>query len=98
MLGVLARNGLTVWGTAVTGGRRDLARSDITDISGDPVIDGGSVYASNQSGRTVRLDTDTGERAWTIQEGSYGPAWPVGNSLFLVSDVGAVVRADCCDG
>ena len=78
VLGVLARNGLTVWGTAVTGGRREYARNDITDISGDPVIDGGVVYASNQSGRTVRLNAETGERDWTIQEGSYGPAWPVG--------------------
>jgi outer membrane protein assembly factor BamB len=98
VLGVLARNGLSVWGTAVTGGRPGLARSDITDISGDPVIDGGAVYASNQAGRTVRLETLTGERLWTIPEGSYGPAWPVGNSVFLVSDEGAVVRADATTG
>jgi outer membrane protein assembly factor BamB len=98
VLGVLGRNGLTVWGTAVTGGRRNLARNRITDISGDPVIDGGTVYASNQSGRTVRLDSQTGERAWTIAEGSYGPAWPVGGSVFLLSDVGALVRADAATG
>jgi outer membrane protein assembly factor BamB len=98
VLGVLARNGLTVWGTAVTGGRREFARNDITDISGDPVIDGSVVYASNQSGRTVRLDAETGERDWTIQEGSYGPAWPVENSVFLLSDLGALVRADAATG
>ena len=56
VLGVLARNGLTVWGTAVTGGRRDLARNRINDVSGDPVIDGDAIFASNQSGRTVRID------------------------------------------
>ena len=98
VLGVLARNGLTVWGTAVTGGRRDLARNRINDISGDPVIDGQTVYASNQSGRTVRLDSRTGELAWTIDEGSYGPAWPVGGSIFLLSDVGSLVRADADTG
>jgi outer membrane protein assembly factor BamB len=98
VLGVLARNGLTVWGTAVTGGRRDLARNRINDISGDPVIDGATVYASNQSGRTVRIDARTGERAWTMPEGSYGPAWPVGGSVFLVSDVGSLVRADAASG
>ena len=98
VVGVLARNGLPVWGTAVTGGRRGLARNDITAISGDPVIDGNVVYASNQAGRTVRLDATTGERDWTIPEGSYGPAWPVGNSIFLVSDVGGVVRADAATG
>jgi outer membrane protein assembly factor BamB len=98
VLGVLGRNGLTVWGTAVTGGRRNLARNRITDISGDPVIDGGVIYASNQSGRTVRLDSQTGERAWMIAEGSYGPAWPVGGSVFLLSDLGALVRADAATG
>ena len=98
VLGVLARNGLTVWGTAVTGGRRDVARNNIVDISGDPVIDGDVVYASNQAGRTIRLDGRTGERAWTIAEGSYGPAWPVGGSVFLLSDEGALVRADAATG
>lgn len=98
ILGVLGRNGLTVWGTAVTGGRRTVARNRINDITGDPVFVGDAVYASNQSGRTVKIDTETGERLWTIPEGSYGPAWPVGGSIFLVSDLGAVVRADAETG
>ncbi len=93
VLGLLTRNGLQIWGTAVTGGRRTEARDRITDISGDPVFDGGVVYASNQSGRTVALDAETGERFWTMPEGSYGPAWPVGGSLFLLSDQGELVRA-----
>jgi outer membrane protein assembly factor BamB len=98
VLGVLGRNGLTVWGTAVTGGRRQFARNRINDITGDPVFFGNTVYASNQSGRTVRLDTETGERAWTISEGSYGPAWPVGGEVYLVSDIGALVRVDAETG
>jgi len=98
VLGVLARNGLAVWGTAITGGRRDVARNSIVDVSGDPVIDGDVVYASNQAGRTISLDSRTGERNWTIEEGSYGPAWPVGGSLFLLSDQGALVRADAATG
>jgi outer membrane protein assembly factor BamB len=98
VLGVLARNGLQVWGTAVTGGRRELVRNRINDITGDPVIDGTVVYASNQSGRTVSIDRNTGERNWTMPEGSFGPAWPVGGSLFLLSDRGALVRADAATG
>lgn len=98
VLGVLARNGLGVWGTAVTGGRPDVARNNIVDVSGDPVIDGDVVFASNQAGRTIRLDSRTGERVWTIAEGSYGPAWPVGGSVFLLSDEGALVRADAATG
>ncbi len=98
VLGVLARNGLQLWGTAVTGGRRELVRNRISDITGDPVIDGATVYASNQSGRTISLDSETGERNWTISEGSYSPAWPVGGSVFLLSDQGALVRIDATDG
>jgi outer membrane protein assembly factor BamB len=98
LLGVLARNGLVVWGTAVTGGRRGVARNSITDVTGDPVIFGDAVFASNQSGRTIRVDRLTGERAWTMPEGSYGPAWPVGGSIFLMSDIGTLVRADAASG
>ncbi len=98
VLGLLARNGLQVWGTAVTGGRRELVRNRISDITGDPVIDGGTVYASNQSGRTISLDRLTGERNWTIAEGAFGPAWPVGGSVFLLSDRGALVRIDAATG
>lgn len=98
VLGVLARNGLTVWGTAITGGRPENVRSAITDISGAPVIDGDTVYASNQAGRTTRIDAETGERLWTMDEGSYGPAWPVGSAVFLLSDEGSLVRADADTG
>ena len=98
ILGLVARNGLQVWGTVVTGGRRDLARNNINDISGDPVIDGATIYASNQSGRTVSLDRQSGERHWTLDEGAYGPAWPVGGSVFLMSDEGALVRVDAATG
>ena len=98
VIGLVPRNGLQVWGTVITGGRRGLVRSSISDISGDPVIDGGTVYASNQGGRTVSLDRATGERRWTMPEGAYGPAWPVGSSLFLLSDEGALVRADAATG
>ena len=66
--------------------------------SRSPVLDGGTVYASNQSGRTVRLDMRTGERLWTIPEGSYGPAWPVGGAVFLMSDIGSLVRVDAGSG
>jgi outer membrane protein assembly factor BamB len=98
VLGVLARNGLTIWGTAITGGRPENVRSVIADISGAPVVDGDAIFASNQAGRTTRIDADTGERAWTMDEGSYGPAWPVGGSIFLLSDEGALVRADAATG
>jgi outer membrane protein assembly factor BamB len=98
VLGVVARSGTQAWGQAVTGGRRELVRNRINDVTGDPIIAGDVVYASNQSGRTIALDRLTGERRWTMPEGAYGPAWPLGGSLFLVSDEVALVRADAATG
>ncbi len=94
----LVRNGLTVWTAAVTGGRRDLARSRISDISGDPVIDNDVVYVSNQAGRLVALDRRNGARLWTEQDGAYGPALVVGDSLFVVSDASELLRVSARDG
>ncbi|MSU88973.1 PQQ-binding-like beta-propeller repeat protein [Rhodobacteraceae bacterium 2CG4] len=94
----LVRNGLTVWSASITGGRRDEVRSLIKDISGDPVIDFDVVYAANQAGRLVALDRRNGERIWTQQDGSYGPALPVGDSVFLVTDAAEVIRVAASDG
>ncbi|WP_111429939.1 PQQ-binding-like beta-propeller repeat protein [Rhodobacteraceae bacterium DSL-40] len=96
--GVSVATGLWEWGTAVTPGRPDLARSSIGDITGDPVILGSAIYASSQNGRTLRMERSTGARLWTMDEGAYGPVWPVGDSIFLVSDRGALVRADAAKG
>jgi outer membrane protein assembly factor BamB len=98
VLGVVARSGTQAWGQAVTGGRRELVRNRINDVTGDPIIAGDLVFASNQSGRTIALDRLSGQRRWTMPEGAYGPAYPAGGSLFLVSDIGTVVRADAETG
>ncbi len=98
VLGLSPRTGLQQWGTAITGGRGTLARGQINDISGDPVIEGGFVTASSQNGRTIRVNKSTGERIWTAVEGAYGPAWPVGGSLFIVSDRAELVRLNAADG
>lgn len=95
---ILTRNGLTVWTAAVTGGRRDLARARINDISGDPVIDNDTVYVSNQAGRLVALDRRDGARLWTQQVGAFGPAVVAGGSLFIVSDAGQLMRLSATDG
>jgi outer membrane protein assembly factor BamB len=96
--GVTASSGLWQWGTAITAGRPDLARSGIGDITGDPVIVGSSVYASSQNGRTIKMDRLSGERLWTTTQGAYGPLWPMGGSIFLVSDEGKLVRLDAMRG
>ncbi|MWD29862.1 PQQ-binding-like beta-propeller repeat protein [Aquicoccus sp. SCR17] len=92
------KGGLTRWTASVVGAREGRARSMIDDITGDPVVDGNRVYVGNQSGRLVALNRDSGERIWTAKFGTMGPVWPAGGSIFLVSDLGELLRVDASDG
>jgi outer membrane protein assembly factor BamB len=90
--------GVRSWATAVAGGRLGVAYSNINDITGDPVISGGTLYAGNQSGRVVALNATSGERLWTATEGSYSPVLATGGSLFFVSDRNELIRLDAANG
>lgn len=96
--GFIARSGRPVWSIAVSGSRRGLTRATIPDITGDPVIIGERVFAANQSGALVALNSRSGARLWTRGDGSLGPVWPAGGSVFFVSDTAELVRADAATG
>lgn len=98
VVGTLARNGRRAWTTVISGGRRGHVRARLTDITGDPVIANDTVFVANQSGRLVALDRRSGDRIWSVNDGSLGPALPVGGSLFFVSDQAVLKRLDAADG
>lgn len=92
------QGGLRRWDAAVTGRRPGQAIARIGDISADPVVAGGRVYAANQSGRLVALNLQNGQRIWTAEEGALSPVWPAGGAVFLVSDQNQLVRLDGATG
>lgn len=94
----LKASGIRVWGSSVSGQRRGRAYANIGDVTGDPVISGDRIYASNQGGRTVALNIGNGQRLWTAKEGALAPVWPVGDSVFLVSDQQNLMRLDADTG
>lgn len=98
VLAAFPEGGLRRWSTVVTGQRPGQAASTISDIAGDPVIDGDRVYVGNVSGRVVALQVANGDRIWTATEGAVGPVWPAGGSIFMVNDLGELVRLDASDG
>jgi len=98
VVGTLARNGRRVWTSVISGGRRGHSRARLSDITGDPVIAGDTIYVANQSGRLVALDRRSGERKWSVNEGSLGPALPIGGSLFFVTDQAQLKRLDASNG
>ncbi len=95
---VEAATGAPVWQTIVAGERRGRSITRITDITGDPVVLGATTIIGNQSGRTVAVDSETGERRWTARTAAYGPVLPAGNALFLINDEAQLVRLDAATG
>ncbi len=98
VVGTLARNGRRVWTSVISGGRRGHARARLSDITGDPVVSGDTIYVANQSGRLVALDRRSGDRKWSVNEGSLGPALPIGGSVFFVSDEAQLKRLNASNG
>ena len=90
--------GLRVWDSVISGQRFALARTRVSDITGDPVIVGDTVFIGSHSGRLVALKASTGERLWTANEGAMNPVWVAGGSVFLVSDRNELVRLSAEDG
>jgi len=91
-------NGALTWSTVAAGRRTGAALATIPAITGDPVVDGNRIYAANQSGRVFALDARTGATIWSVEEGAYGPVWPVGGSIFLISDQNRLMRLNASDG
>lgn len=98
LVATLRRGGVRVWSATVAGQRRGRAYAGFSDITGDPVVEGGVVYAGSPAGRIAALDARSGERLWTASEGAMSPVWPVGGSVFAVTDRGQLVRLDGSDG
>ena len=86
--------GERAWGAAVAGKRLGRAYAIVGDITGDPVISGGVIYAGTAAGRTVAIEAATGMRLWTANEGALNPPLVVGGSVFVVNDEARLVRLD----
>lgn len=94
----LKLNGTRIWGAAVTGQRIGRGFQGLTDITGDPVLVGSTIYAGTAAGRTVAIDAGSGARIWTATEGALNPPLVVGGSVFVVNDEARLVRMDAATG
>jgi len=92
------QGGLRRWGASVSGQRKGRVITRYGDITGAPVLVGSTVYIGNFSGRIAAFDVDSGDRLWTARQGAMDPVWPVGGSLFAVTDESALARIDASTG
>ena len=93
-----ASSGEPYWSAKVAGIRVAGPRFAMRGVSSPPVVDGGILYAANQSGKMSAINTSDGKANWTADEGAYSAVVPAGDSVFLVSDAAELVRLDASTG
>lgn len=98
LVAALRKGGVQLWSGQVAGRRLGRAYATVGDLTGDPVLADGRVYAATSAGRLAALDVNSGERLWTADEGATSPVWPVGGSVYLISDEARLVRIDAATG
>ncbi len=90
--------GTGIWQAGITGNRLGRAYANSGDITGDPVVTGGTVYVGTQAGRTGAFRAATGEKVWTTDEGATSPPLVAGGSVFVLGDDARLVRLDAGTG
>lgn len=94
LISALRQGGTQAWRAFVAGQRPGKVYAQISDISGDPVIMDGRVYAGSPAGRIIAMDSTSGETLWSAREGAMSPVQIAGGSVFAVSDRAELVRLD----
>lgn len=84
-------DGRPLWSEALLRPRRTLAIGSITDIVGDPVIDGDRVIVAGNGGEMAAFDLLRGNRVWDVQLTSRETPLVVGDFIFVVTDRNEVV-------
>ncbi len=90
--------GTKIWQSSLAGKRLGRAYALTSDVTGDAVIAGKTLFAGSGSGRTVAMSASSGERIWSAGEGALGPVAVAGGSIFLVNDEAKLVRLDAATG
>jgi outer membrane protein assembly factor BamB len=92
MISADKEKGQGLWTSFVSGERQGRAYASVRDITGDPVIAGGTVYAASSAGRIIAVSADSGARLWSAGEGAVSPPLVAGGAVFVVNDEDQLVR------
>jgi outer membrane protein assembly factor BamB len=98
VIAYLASNGRRLWTDAISSAGRFTPISEINDIGSRPVLAGGLVYASSQSGITIAIDGRSGQRIWSKQIGSVQPPAVTGEHMFVLGTDGKLACLNSSSG
>ncbi len=90
---VRGKAGSVFWSATVVSVGAQEGLAAFPDITSDPVLGPGpSVIAGNAGGALALFEGRTGRRVWQRDFGSLSPVWQAGDTLFVVSTDGKLLR------
>ena len=98
IIAYLANNGRRLWTDAISQAGRFTPISEINDIGSRPVLAGGLVFASSQTGITVAIDGRSGNRVWARPIGSTQAPALSGKFLFVIGTNATLAALDAGSG
>lgn len=98
VIAYLASNGRRLWTEAISSAGRFTPISEINDIGSRPVLAGGLVFASSQSGITIAIDGRSGQRIWSKQIGSVQAPAVTGEQMFVLGTDGKLACLNSTSG
>lgn len=98
VIAYLASNGRRLWTDAISQAGRFTPISEINDIGSRPVLAGGLVFASSQSGITIAIDGRSGQRVWSKQIGSVQAPAVTGEQMFVIGTDGQLACLNSTSG
>lgn len=86
VVALFLHSGEPLWNETVLRPRRTLAIGAITDIVGDPVIDGDRVLVAGASGEMAAFDLERGDRLWAAEVTSTQTPWVAGDFIYALTE------------
>lgn len=98
LLAAESQSGATLWTSQVAGSRIGRAISWVRDMTGDPVISGGTVFGGTSAGRINAVELASGFEVWSARDGANSPVVAAGGSVFAINDQAQLIRLDAATG
>lgn len=98
LFAIAVESGRVLWMDSLSFQGATGGLATLNDIKGDPVIDGGVVYAISNNGRLVAIDLRTGSRVWEQKVSGLQTPWLAGDFLYVLASEGELICVSREDG
>ena len=98
VVGIDIENGQELWSETLILTKRTMASDIFSGIGGNPVIDGGMVYAVSNNGLLAAIEMTRGQRVWDQEISSGNTPFVAGDAIFVITRSQEVLALSRTDG